>query len=105
MSRSELEGDLEVAFRDGVRRCQRLGYNPSYFVRMLDEHGALGTARQLLATSSTSEGFTRLWELGHLELTVEAIVLRPRFQPLFTPTELRLACRRLQELGFSVDAR
>ena len=96
-----LEVDLEHAFRDGVRRCHELGYNPSYFVRMLEEQGALATARQLITATTPSEGFSRLWELGHLELTVEALVLEPRFAPLFSNGELRAARRRLDDLGFS----
>jgi hypothetical protein len=100
MARRDIELDLEAAFRKGVRRCNALGYNPAYFVRMLDEHGALLTARQLIAAGSVSEGFERLWELGHLELTVEAIVLRPEFASLFTERELRVARRRLEELGY-----
>ena len=99
-SHGEVERQLERAFRTGVRRCERLGYHPAYFIRMLDEHGAVGAARQLLAASAVSEGFTRLWALGHLELTVEAIVLDERFVSLFTPTERRVAQSRLEKLGY-----
>ncbi len=97
----DLERELSDAFHDGVRRCKKLGYNPTYFLRMVAEHGALTTARQLITATNPSEGFSRLWELGHLELTVEAIVLQDRFAPLFSSRELRLAHRRLEELGYS----
>jgi hypothetical protein len=67
---------------------------------VLDELGAIGATRQLLAAPAVSEGFTRLWELGHLELTVEAIVVDGGYESLFTPTELKTARRRLEELGY-----
>jgi hypothetical protein len=95
---AQLIKQFERALRRGVQRCQKLGYNPTYFIQMLDERGAVGAARQLLAAPAVSEGFTRLWELGHLELTVEAIVVDGEYEPLFTPTELKTARRRLDEL-------
>jgi hypothetical protein len=100
MTTRELELELERAFRRGVKRCQKLGYNPTYFVRMLDEHRAVVAARQLLAAPAISEGFSQLWELGHLELTVEAIVLEDRFRPLFRASELDVARKRLADLGY-----
>ena len=90
---------LAVAFQESIRQCQGFGYVPSYFMRMLEEHGAVGTARQLLGHDQVSEGFTRLWNEGRLELTVEAIVLRPEFHELFTASERRTAQQRLTELG------
>ncbi len=96
-----LERELADAFFDGVRRCKQLGYNPAYFVRMLEEHGAVATARTLITAPNPSDGFSRLWELGHLELSVEAIVVRRRFAPLFSHRELALARQRLEALGYS----
>ncbi|WP_237534366.1 hypothetical protein [Streptomyces sp. SID3343] len=49
--------------------------------------GALGgteAARQLLRGRDASDGFTTLWEHGRLEMSVEAFVLLPRYQGLFT---------------------
>lgn len=62
--------------------------------------GGLAAAKQLLAVDKPSQGFTELWERGRLDLTVEALVLRPEFSPLFTRSELRTARRRLEEFGY-----
>ena len=97
----EAEKLLARALQEAIRKCARLGYVPAYFIRMLDEDGALGAVRRLLAADQVSEGFERLYDLGHLELTVEAIALRPEFRTLFTPPELALARGRLAALGFS----
>ena len=69
----------------------------------LDELGALKMARRLLRDSTTSRGFTRLWEMGRLGLSVEAIVLRPEFRVLFTDEERSIANARLSDGGYFVD--
>lgn len=89
------------AFRESIRQCGEFGYSPTYFVRMLDEDGAVGAARRLLRDQQTSDGFTRLWGEGRLGLTVEAIVLRPEFFGLFSRTELATARARLTDLGWT----
>lgn len=101
----EAEKLLAHALQDGIRRCARLGYVPAYFIRMVDEDGPLGAVRRLLAAGQVSEGFERFYDLGHLELTVEAIALRPEFSSLFTPPELALARDRLHALGYSIPGK
>lgn len=86
--------------RAGRRAKTEAGYNATLFLRMLSEHGPIETARRLITATQPSDGFTRLWERKRLDLTVEAQVLRPEFETLFT-TEERDACRRRLELyGF-----
>ena len=41
---------------------------------MLHDIGAVQTAWQLINASQPSEGYTRLWELKRLDLSVEAVV-------------------------------
>jgi hypothetical protein len=43
----------------------------------------------------------KLWELGQLGKSMEALVVQERFQPLFSQAEINEARRRLTELGFS----
>lgn len=97
---------LTAAFHDklleAVQICKtKLNYNPSYFLRMLGEHGPTETARQLIMSRSYSEGFTKLWELGRLDLSVEAVTIRCEFRPLFSPEVVSRAEKRLRECGFN----
>ena len=98
--------DLERAFHDvlknTMRECQRLRYNPTYAIQMIAESGPIGACKRLLDKPEVSEGFTRLWELGRLDLTVEAIVLRSEFASLFTDEELSVARQRLEQVGYIV---
>jgi hypothetical protein len=76
------------------------GYNATYFLQMVMDHGGVETARRLVASDPTS-GFTKLWELGRLDLTAEAHVLLPEFQPLFSEDILQQARVRLAEYGYT----
>jgi hypothetical protein len=98
---SDLEKALYDALIAATKECQKLGYNPTLFVQMIHDSGALGACQRLLATSNVSEGFTRLWVLKRLDLTVENIVFQPRFSELFTEEERATARRRLAEYGFT----
>jgi len=96
----DLEMRFTTALLDAVAECKRIGYNPTYFTPMLAELGGVETARHLITAGLVSDGFTRLWELCRLDLTVEAIALRSDFSGLFTRGELDAARRRLREFGF-----
>jgi len=94
--------DVEDRFRDAMREVYRrakveAGYNATYFLQMLADLGPLGTAHKLISSTQPSEGFTKLWERKRLDLTVEAQVLRPEFEELFTADELDICRRRLDE--------
>jgi hypothetical protein len=51
-------------------------------------------------SSAPSSGFTRLWELKRLDLTVEALALREPWRRLFTDVELEKARQRLDRLHY-----
>lgn len=71
---------------------------------MIAEHGAVGAAKALLHASDVSEGFTRLYLLQAehgpqvMEHCVEAIVLKPQHQKLFSDDELAIALDRLAKV-------
>lgn len=77
-------------------------YNPGYFRKMLEDIGGFETAKKLLSANTTSKGFTKLWELGRLDLTVEALIIdnKEKYKELFSDEELEMANRRLRELNY-----
>jgi hypothetical protein len=98
---SETRAAFERAMRDVyVRAKNEANYTATYFLTMLGDHGGLGTAHRLLASSDTSSGFAALFERGRLDLTVEAVVVKPEFASLFTEDEIEIAQRRLNDLSF-----
>ncbi len=71
-SMSKLEQEYEEFCLKDLAESKKLGYNPSYFLRMLEEYGAVETTRRLINSDKWPEGFTRLFEMGRLDLTLEA---------------------------------
>lgn len=82
-----------------TRARSEAGYTPSS-LSMLSDLGPLGTARKLLGAPAVSDGFAALWERGRLDLTVEALVVEPRFAALFGEKELETARKRLHQFSY-----
>lgn len=96
---------LEIEFTDAmegtIEAAKKRGYIPTYFVQMLAEHGAMETAKRLLAKSEPQTGLFELWELELLHESMEAVIWdNPRFHPLFTSDEIGEAHKRLEALGY-----
>ncbi len=92
--------DIESAFHQEMLNiydeATQAGYHPTSFRRMVNEHGGVEAAHRLLAPENVTEGFTRLWELGRLDLTVEALILKPAYAALFSAEEREKARQRLE---------
>lgn len=92
----ELERRFDGAMFEIYERAGReLGYWATRYLQMLRRHGGLATARRLLNTKATSDGYARLRDEARLDLTVEAHVLKPEYQSLFSAVELGMARSRL----------
>ncbi len=102
---SELENDFHKEMLDIYHKAKReeCHYNATRFLQMVANDGGLKTARKLLATSEPSDGFTVLWECGRLDLTVENLVLQPKYWVLFTNEEIQIARERLEAYGFKLE--
>ena len=100
---------VRAAFEKAMKNVYLLakseaGYDARLFLSMLSTLGGLGTAKRLLATTDVSSGFTVLYERGRLDLTVEALVVKPEFESLFTDDEIDISRQRLHDLGYQAEA-
>jgi hypothetical protein len=98
-----LQDQFADAIMDTYRTIRAEVYNPSDFFGMISDYGALMAAHILLQGPDVSEGFVRLYTAGRLDLTVEAVVLDPRWRTLFSEAELVAARERLARYGYSAD--
>jgi hypothetical protein len=99
------DGDFDRAVLEIIERCKaELRYHPRYFRVMVNQHGALGATRRLLQAPAVSDGFVSLWERNRLDLTVEALVIDPRFADVFTDQERTIAEKRLADFGYGSTA-
>lgn len=88
----------------GYRHLARtINYRARQFLEMVTLHTGVGAAKLLLKGRDASDGFTRLWEAKMLEHSVEAAVLKPKYEALFTVEERRIARQRLELHDFNVD--
>ncbi|MEG0295903.1 MAG: hypothetical protein RR620_04225 [Clostridium sp.] len=64
------------------------------FLETIDRFGIVRTAQEIFRKGRTSHGFNKLAEVKHLELTMEATIVKPQYAELFTDEEVN-ACYEL----------
>jgi len=102
-----LENELTAAFIDGYHVAgKEVGYWGRRFLQAVKRNGGLPTAKRMLLPRNEGQrkGLDALLEANRPELTVEAIVLQPKFQVLFTAAEIATAKDRLGEYGKQIVA-
>lgn len=83
------------------RAGKEAGYWANYYLRAVRRHGGLATAKRMLRprrSGKLDKGLRALIDAGRPDLSVEALVLSPEFQPLFTGEERAEAARRIASL-------
>ena len=99
---SALEEEFHLAMLSIDATAAKHGYRPSYFLRMVHELGGVRAAKQLLSTNDPQSGLAKLWELGLLDNSMEALVLQERWNELFSDDERQAARKRLQDYGYTL---
>lgn len=93
--------DLEVRFHQDMVAIYEAGQAPRLSGVLLPRDGLRPrwreTAHALMASPEVSDGFRTRYGVGHLELSVEAHVVRPEYEPLFSSTETARARRRFAQ--------
>jgi hypothetical protein len=97
------EDEFHDAMIRGPKELSKLGYTPVRFIQMVAEFGGVNAAHALLLGPEASDGFTQLWEIGRLDMSVEANVLLPWFEELFSREEQANARRKLEAYGFDIE--
>lgn len=100
-----IEDTLNIEIRDALNESRKVcGYNASRCMAMLNQIGAVETAKRLIGTANDSlrDGFIIMWEKNRLDLTIEYLVLKPEFKTLFTVEERQICRDRLASCGFIV---
>ncbi len=101
---SPLEQKFDIAIIGIYHKARDIGYTASYFLQMLDREGGLATAKKLINSTDISSGYSSLWELERLDLTVEALVHdHPEWHPLFTAEEIEKCRERLEECDYEFE--
>ena len=99
----QIEAEFLEAMLDVYRAVSEVVARPARFHNMLGQHGAVETARQLICKDELQGTFIDLAQLGRLDLSVEALVLQPKYRELFTEAELQKAEDRLVCCGYDAS--
>ncbi len=91
-----MEQKFAAAWAAARAKAEGLGIR----MRPVTEAEAVKTAKRTLSGSRLSDGFNQLLACGHLELSLEALVVDKRYTALFTDEEANEALMRLLEAGY-----
>lgn len=103
-----LEDDLTTELIDGYQRTgNEVGYWGRRFLQAVRRNGGLATVKRMMEPRNVGQraGLDALLDAGRPDLTVEAIILQPKYRGLFTEAELATAEERLGEYGKEVAKR
>ena len=91
-----MEQKFAAAWAAARAKAEALGVK----MRPVAEADAVKTAKRTLSGNRLSDGFNQLLACGHLELSLEALVIDKRYTALFTDEEANEALMRLLEVGY-----
>lgn len=75
-------------------RCAAIGFRPVLLRRLVILDGGVLAAKALILQPGTT-GLERLIERQQTDTSMEALMVSPQYQALFTPTEIHEARKRL----------
>lgn len=98
----ELEQQLRLAVNDLIKQCIDLGYKPIRLRQAINEPGCsiFDLICRMILTPDPQAGLTTLYDLGRLDLSLEALVLSEPWCQHFPDEVLEAARIRLKAYGF-----
>lgn len=101
-------GPIENKFNEDMKNIyltakRDIGYTAIRFMQLVSQKGGLQAAKQLIAKEGGTYGFEVLWEKKRLDLSVEALVLKPEYVTLFSDEERMLCVDRLEKFGYNTE--
>lgn len=97
----QLETAFAAALADVLTAAKQAGlHDGARLQSQLQKFGAVRVVKGFLKKGQLSDGFSALAAAGRLELSVEALVVSPKFSPLFSDEEVNACFALLCEAGF-----
>lgn len=98
MKKGDLEQQFQIAaveiYLAVLKECR---YDEKVFLKMIADSGARKAAKSLLSPRHVQSGLRGLRRLGRLDLSVEHLVIQPRWSDLFEEYEREEAIMRLKK--------
>jgi hypothetical protein len=95
------ERDLNAELLRIYEECGKFGYWPKRFYQMIAPHceryvGGVAAVRKLLEAGGSASGLIRLLDEDRLDLSIENLVLSPKWSHLFKPWDIKKAQENLR---------
>lgn len=98
----QLKRELRDRYIETYNACKKFKYTPRAFLDMVvSDEDIVEVTRRLIHKDGGTSGFTTLFENGRMDLSVEKIILEPRYRVLFDKEDLVAAYARLKEYQYS----
>lgn len=86
---------------NSIEESKKLGYVPTRFIQMLQRENNSGYDLALKIVNKDSiSGLERLWEMGRLDLTMEARIIKPEYNELFSAEIIETCKKKLEKFGY-----
>ena len=96
-----LKQELRDRYLLTYRESKKFKYYPTAFLNMVTSgEDIVEVTRRLIHQRGGTDGFTRLFLEKRMDLSVERIMLEPRYRPLFSREDLQAAYSRLKEYQY-----
>lgn len=95
----KLREEFAEAVRESIQKCHEMGFQPVRLEKMIEEQHPVEAAIRLIVSGDFQDGFKLIISQGREEITMESIMLQPRFAGLFSSDHLDVATWRLRTVG------
>jgi hypothetical protein len=89
--REEFAREIQKA----ITESQRINCSSDIFIGMIETRHPVEVAKSLVLSGTAQSGFKKAIQIGRKDITIEYIMLMPKFNTLFTSEELNAARFRL----------
>lgn len=97
----KLREEFAQAVRESIQKCYALGFKPERLEKMLESQHPVEGAIELIVSGEFQDGFKFIMSQGREDITIESLMLQPRFAGLFSSDHLDVATWRLRTVGGS----
>lgn len=100
-----LKAELRDRYIATYKECKTFKYFPTAFLNMVTSNeDIVEVTRRLIHKEGGTDGFATLFMNKRMDLSVEKIILEPKYRALFSQDDLRAAYDRLREYQYEALA-
>ena len=104
MQNTLLQNKFNEEVFKSIEKMKKEVYVPTRFIKMLHQfkNDAVEVAQRVVAKNATI-GIEKLYEKGRLDLSMEALIIKPEYKELFSSQVINICTRKLKQLGYKFN--